>query len=107
MEEKKQSDLAVLLGYAGSHKGLTFLLFTRWKKVSVGGFEIASNKHLTSWEQASSKFPINSFGRLLLNWFLADERRLYPTKHPNHDVKKAAGGFVGRKRSRCFFLVLP
>ena len=25
MKEKKQSDLAVLLGYAGSHKGLTFL----------------------------------------------------------------------------------
>ena len=28
MKEKKQSDLAVLLGYAGSHKGLTFRLFT-------------------------------------------------------------------------------
>ena len=25
MEKKKQSDVAVLLGYAGSHKGLTFL----------------------------------------------------------------------------------
>ena len=25
MKEKKQSDLSVLLGYAGSHKGLTFL----------------------------------------------------------------------------------
>lgn len=25
MKEKKQNDLAVLLGYAGSHKGLTFL----------------------------------------------------------------------------------
>ena len=25
MKEKKQSDLSVLLGYAGSHRGLTFL----------------------------------------------------------------------------------
>ena len=25
MKQKKKSDVAVLLGYAGSHKGLTFL----------------------------------------------------------------------------------
>ena len=33
MKEKKKSDLAVLLGYAGSYKGLTFLGLGRPRRI--------------------------------------------------------------------------
>ena len=44
MKEKKQSDVSVLMGYAGSYKGLTFLglgLAARQRTRPKGGFRTA------------------------------------------------------------------